>query len=150
MDRQSIGDTTLFHGSGEVRLDFTGNPALIDIVYRGDASIHTNLGRRWILKTNKERILLVARTTVPLNNSQVLFKYRGEFLPVSCKVIGWELDMKTAKIVPEKVHYWDTIKTEWDELNISYIDLENTYRVGNPLGKKRSRNVIRSGGAGGY
>lgn len=153
MDKKSPSNVKLFHGNGDVRLEFSGNPALIDIRYRGDASLHKHLGRKWVMRSNNGRIIIIPKTTTPLVDGSILFKYRGEFKPTSCKVVGWEQETAQAILKPENIHLWDIVSAKWEDLTLKYVDLKKNYRKGSPKDRKSTRSGVRSGsggGSGGY
>ena len=149
MDRRSPSNVNLFHGDGDVRLEFSGNPALIDIRYRGDASLHKHLGRGWIMLSNNGRIIIFPKTTTPLVGGSILFKYRGEFKPTSCRVVGWDRDIVQSILKPENIHLWDIVSAKWEDLTLKYVDLKKNYRKGSPNDRKTTRSGVR-GGSGGY
>lgn len=142
MKRESPNNVKLYHGEGNVYLKFNGNPALIEIKYRGDASIHTGLGRKWGIKYKKGMIIIYPKIDTDLINGQLLFQYRGEFIPNSCRVVGWDLSTKNASLNSDNIHFWKLIDNEWDSIDIKWKGLSNNYKKGSP---KHRQNVISGG-----
>ena len=50
--------SSLVFGGGDVILKTSGKPMVIEISYRGNASLHTNLGRNWIFRQSKNKIII--------------------------------------------------------------------------------------------
>lgn len=121
----------LFYGGGNVILNSGVNAMLIEITYRGDASLHTELGRNWLFNHNKNKIIIINHKNAELKDG-IIFKYRGEFIPTSCRLIDADKNKSMTSIESQGIHFWETMNNNW-ETSDRYTIYKNTYKFKNPI-----------------
>ena len=122
----------LYYGGGEVKLLSPGDAMAIEIHFNGDCSLHSNLGRKWIFKHNKNKLLIVNIEGKPFSK-ELIFKYRGEIKILLCKLVNTQLESHNASISVENVHLWDYMNVGWNTSDNLYKDYKNTHKHKNPL-----------------
>ena len=121
----------LFYGAGDVILNSSANTMLIEITYKGNASLHTNLGRNWTFSHNKNKIIIINHKPSDLKDG-IIFKYRGEFIPTSCKLIDADKNKSMTSIESQGIHFWESMDNNW-ETSDKYTKYKNTYKFRNPI-----------------
>ena len=123
--------SSLVFGGGDVILKTSGKPMVIEISYRGNASLHTNLGRNWIFRQSKNKIIIYNYKNLDIKND-IIFKYRGEFIATSCKLVDAEKSKAFCSIQKSNIHFWELMDNNW-ETSDRYTKYKNTYKFRNPI-----------------
>ena len=121
----------LLYGGGNVILNSSPEVVLIEITYKGDASLHPELGRNWTINYNSSKIIMLNHKPSNLKNG-IILKYRGEFIPVGCKLIDMDNNKSFAIIKTQDVHFWQKINSNW-ETSDKYTKYKNTYKYKTPI-----------------
>ena len=132
-------NSKLYYGNGNVKLLNPDSAMAIEIHFNGDCSLHSNLGRKWIFKHNKGKLLIINIEGKPFSK-ELIFKYRGVIRIVSCKLVNMELQTHNASIIVENVHLWSYMNNEWDTSENLYKYYKNTHKYKNPLVVKERKS----------
>ena len=118
-------NSQLTYGNGDVYLNNLNNIKIIIIHYKGNSSLHTELGKHWDFNYNKNKIILYNNKNTILNK-ELIFKYRGEFKPLNCRIIDKFKYSQNLSINLSYIDFWNTIEETYEDITLEYFKLKKT------------------------
>jgi len=78
-----------------------------------------------------DKIIIYNYKNLNIKN-ELIFKYRGEFIPSGCKLIDIEKSQSLCFIKKTNIHFWQLMNYNW-ETSDKYTKYKNTYKFRNPI-----------------
>ena len=113
---------TLKYGRGDVVFETNGEIAVFEIGYIGAVRGVKKLGKGWIIKASKNKIVVFSTAQVEL--SELLFTYVGELKITSCKCTCWNKTKFHANIQNLNRNDWNINYGEWGSDARKYEEIE--------------------------
>ena len=112
----------LKYGKGQVELESNGEIAALEINYRGAFKGVKKLGEGWMIKANKNKVLVISLAQTPIE--ELLFTYIGELRIINCKYVNWDNVMKFAKVENYNRNEWKLSNNNWGSDGRKYEEIE--------------------------